>query len=110
MLAGIAGLLKPTGRAVVTFPNDSLIVGAKRVLKKSGASRLRSFGGPSGGDRCHLHVWTVDEEPLMRRLLEMGVDGIQTDRPDVLARVLTEVAGRPPAPVLRRPGVAPASS
>jgi glycerophosphoryl diester phosphodiesterase len=43
-----------------------------------------------------VHVWTVDEESLMRRLLDMGVDGIQTDRPDVLARVLTGVAGRPP--------------
>jgi glycerophosphoryl diester phosphodiesterase len=48
-----------------------------------------------------VHVWTVDDEPLMRRLLEMGVDGIQTDRPDVLARVLTEVAGRPPPPAHR---------
>jgi glycerophosphoryl diester phosphodiesterase len=43
-----------------------------------------------------VHVWTVDDEPLMRLLLELGVDGIQSDRPDVLARVLTEVAGRPP--------------
>jgi glycerophosphoryl diester phosphodiesterase len=48
-----------------------------------------------------VHVWTVDDPALMRRLLEMGADGIQTDRPDVLARVLTEVAGRPPAPALR---------
>jgi glycerophosphoryl diester phosphodiesterase len=49
-----------------------------------------------------VHVWTVDDEALMRRLVEMGVDGIQTDRPDVLARVLSEVAGRPSAPALRR--------
>jgi glycerophosphoryl diester phosphodiesterase len=45
-----------------------------------------------------VQVWTVDDANDMRRLLAMGVDGIQTDRPDVLARVLTEVAGRPPAP------------
>ena len=49
-----------------------------------------------------VHVWTVDDETLMRHLLGLGVDGIQTDRPDVLARVLTEVAGRPPAPALQR--------
>jgi glycerophosphoryl diester phosphodiesterase len=35
-----------------------------------------------------VHVWTVDDEDEMRALLAIGVDGIVTDRPDVLARVL----------------------
>jgi glycerophosphoryl diester phosphodiesterase len=35
-----------------------------------------------------VHVWTVDDEREMRELLAIGVDGIVTDRPDVLARVL----------------------
>ena len=35
-----------------------------------------------------VDVWTIDDEPAMRRLLSYGVDGIMTDRPDVLARVL----------------------
>jgi glycerophosphoryl diester phosphodiesterase len=40
--------------------------------------------------RCGLRidVWTIDEEADMRRLLDWGVDGIMTDRPDILARVL----------------------
>jgi glycerophosphoryl diester phosphodiesterase len=40
-----------------------------------------------------VDVWTVDEEPDMRRLLGLGVDGIMTDRPDVLARVLENAGG-----------------
>lgn len=51
-----------------------------------------------------VHVWTVDVPDDMRRLIAMGVDGIQTDRPDLLADVLTDVAGRPPAPVRCRRG------
>lgn len=38
-----------------------------------------------------VHVWTVDDEREMSELLALGVDGIVTDRPDVLERVL----GRP---------------
>ncbi|MBT8396843.1 MAG: glycerophosphodiester phosphodiesterase, partial [Gemmatimonadetes bacterium] len=45
-----------------------------------------------------IHVWTVDAPDDMRRLVEMGVDGIQTDRPDLLAEVLTDVVGRPRPP------------
>jgi len=39
---------------------------------------------------CELHVWTVNEAADMHRLLDLGVDGIMTDRPSVLRAVLTE--------------------
>jgi glycerophosphoryl diester phosphodiesterase len=38
----------------------------------------------------HVHVWTIDEASEMQRLLDLGVDGIMTDRPQVLKDVLIE--------------------
>ena len=37
-----------------------------------------------------VHVWTIDEPAEMHRLLDMGADGIMTDRPSVLRRVMVE--------------------
>ncbi len=35
-----------------------------------------------------LHVWTIDDQDEMDHLLDLGVDGIMTDRPAVLRSVL----------------------
>ncbi len=45
-----------------------------------------------------VHVWTINEPAEMRLLLDNGVDGIMTDRPDRLARVLHDRVGRPLPP------------
>ena len=35
-----------------------------------------------------VHVWTIDEPEEMERLIDLGVDGIMTDRPSVLEAIL----------------------
>ncbi|GGF05679.1 glycerophosphodiester phosphodiesterase [Stappia taiwanensis] len=40
--------------------------------------------------RIAVHVWTIDDEAEMRRLIRLGVDGIVTDRPSALKRVAQE--------------------
>jgi glycerophosphoryl diester phosphodiesterase len=41
-----------------------------------------------------VQVWTVDEEADMRRLLEWGVDGLISNRPDCAVRIRNEFLAR----------------
>ena len=41
-----------------------------------------------------VHVWTVNDEAAMRRMIKLGVDGIITDRPDKLIELLKQEAKR----------------
>jgi glycerophosphoryl diester phosphodiesterase len=42
--------------------------------------------------------WTVNDEPTMRRLVQMGVDGLISDYPDRLRKVLAELGVPLPGP------------
>jgi glycerophosphoryl diester phosphodiesterase len=55
-------------------------VGATRIVTRRFVERLHAADVP-------LQVWTVNEEADMVRLLDWGVDGLITDRPDLAAAV-----------------------
>jgi glycerophosphoryl diester phosphodiesterase len=63
---------------------------ALQVPETSGRIRVVSPVTVAAAHRAGLavHVWTVDDRPAMERLLALGVDGLMTDRPDVLAAVM----------------------
>ncbi len=66
--------------------------GARCVQVPPGPPRLRlvdrRFVATAHAAGLDVHVWTIDEEAAMDRLLDLGVDGIMTDRPTVLRQVL----------------------
>ena len=67
ILSEMRRLLRPGGRAVVTFPNDHLINALKGIIRNSGLTILPPLRRISwGGDHYHVHVWRI---PEMRRLL-----------------------------------------
>ncbi len=47
-----------------------------------------AFVEAAHGIGAAVHVWTIDEADEMQRLVDVGVDGIMTDRPSVLSEVL----------------------
>jgi glycerophosphoryl diester phosphodiesterase len=48
----------------------------------------RRFVDGAHGRGLPVHVWTIDDPGEMEQLLDLGVDGIMTDRPTVLKEVL----------------------
>ena len=48
----------------------------------------RSFLKAAARHGLQVHVWTIDREAEMERLLELGVDGIMSGCPSLLKAVL----------------------
>ncbi|WP_411375128.1 glycerophosphodiester phosphodiesterase [Arthrobacter sp. MPF02] len=45
-----------------------------------------------------VHVWTINDPAEMQRLLDLGVDGLVTDRADLLRDILAQRGGWPAGP------------
>jgi glycerophosphoryl diester phosphodiesterase len=50
----------------------------------------RAFVDRTHASGRHVHVWTIDDRAEIELMLDLGVDGIFTDRTDVLREVLVE--------------------
>lgn len=61
ILATIARLLRPAGVAVITVPNDPLIIKLKDFVRKTPLGYVLRDRIQWGGDIYHIHVWTPDQ-------------------------------------------------
>lgn len=77
-LDALSGRVHPTPAGCVQIPESV------RGVTVTNAAVVRAAHRAG----LQVHVWTVDEPGAMHRLLDLGVDGLMTDRPAVLKDVL----------------------
>lgn len=65
---------------------------AAQVPHKQGPLTItdRKFVDEAHESGLKVHVWTIDDPAEMHQLFDLGVDGIMTDRPQVLKDVMIE--------------------
>jgi glycerophosphoryl diester phosphodiesterase len=81
---GLSRLIRPAYDALQVPPRTGRLTVVDRRLVAAAHRR-----------GVQVHVWTVDEATEMRGMLALGVDGIMSDRPDLLMGVLVEYSGGP---------------
>lgn len=79
---GLEELYTPAGETVqVPLTTTLPVLGEVDILTES-------FIEDAHRRNVQVHAWTIDDPAEMERLLEKGIDGIITDRPDLLLDVL----------------------
>ena len=68
---------------------DWLTRSGVRCVQVPASMATPSFIGRSHALGLQVHAWTVNDQPTMQRLLDLGVDGIMTDETVALREVLT---------------------
>ncbi len=90
-----------TLRAVSYAPRQSTIGGRVPALVRGAVAQVpvstgrlpivdRRFVTAAGRRGIPMHVWTINDPAEMKRLLDLGVRGLVTDRPRVLKSLLVE--------------------
>ena len=85
----------PSGRHDRTGPGkqwpltDWIARSGVRCVQVPASMATASFIARSHVLGLHVHAWTVNDQPTMQRLLDLGVDGIMTDETVALRDVLT---------------------
>ena len=76
--ARLARLLTPGRPDALQIPHREgrLLIASRGLIRRAHANGLQ------------VHVWTIDEQREMNELLDRGVDGLVTDRTDILIEVL----------------------
>ena len=88
-----SGLRPPRALATAPFAHVPVKLGRFPIFVERLAAMSHDIG-------VRVVTWTVDDPVVIRRLLDVGVDAIITDRPDVLREVL--VSRNQWAPMLTR--------
>jgi glycerophosphoryl diester phosphodiesterase len=78
----LAGLLRGKSPRIAQVPvRTGFGRRSIEIVTKQFLARARRVG-------VEVHVWTINDEVEMDRLIDLGVDGIMTDRPELLRAVL----------------------
>lgn len=79
----VAGLAARVPQASAVALQVPMAAGPLRVVTGRSVRAAHAQG-------LQVHVWTINDAPTMHRLLDLSVDGLITDRADILADVVRE--------------------
>ena len=84
--------LRSLGNALSSFRDFYASTGTDAIgAPPDGSSPISVTGGNTNYtyNGKKIHVWTINDEDTMQKLIDLGVDGIITDRPKVLKDLLS---------------------